>query len=161
MKLLTKLMPANFNLFLFGDKHEANSMSHEDGWEQLVDMLHSNYGNLPASANYACEHGDFIESIAVDDPRYDPTVCTEPIPFEQTKIAISQRKAIRKKYVFGLLGNHEWKLWRFGDLAKYICNELEIPYGTWSTRVTYLYKRDQSLIFKHFAAHKCLSLIHI
>lgn len=153
MQLIEKNVPANFNLFLFGDSHQGSSMFHEDGWNQLIDMMHSSYGGLPASANYGWDHGDMVEAIMVDDKRFHFDVHKQPFPRYQEEQAIILRKPIAKKLIGANIGNHEWKTLGFGNITEMVCNRLGIAYGTWSARITYRYKRDGSIMFKHFATH--------
>ena len=62
-------MPANFNLFLFGDDHEGTLLRHDTGWHKLCDMMNSEYEGV--SANFGVHHGDHLEAILVDDYRFD------------------------------------------------------------------------------------------
>ena len=53
----------------------------------------------------------------------------------QAKDAIKLFKPIRKRIIAGLIGNHERKLAKVGNLVDYICTELKVPYGTESCRI--------------------------
>ena len=43
-------------------------MYHADGWDQMVDMVRTPYDG--ASHNIVVDHGDAIEAIKTDDPRF-------------------------------------------------------------------------------------------
>jgi len=151
MQLIRRTMPVNFNAFLFGDQHLGSILSYREGWEKLVDMMNSPYDGLKANANFGIDHGDVIEAIMIDDPRFDG-VTTEANILQQMDQAIEDRKPIRDKLICILEGNHPLKLWKFGRITERICNELGVVYGTWSSRITYV-DRKGKLLFKHFATH--------
>jgi len=117
-----------------------------------MDMIESPYEGLAAKHNYAVCHGDLIEAIAVDDPRYDIRTTKEPFPLKQMKDAVDMLKPIRSKLIALLEGNHEWKLWRFGDISAEMASMLKVPFGTYSCKLIYKDKHG-GLIYKHYATH--------
>jgi len=159
MKVINHTLPRDFNLFLIGDSHEGTILRSDKGWEQFVDMLNSDYGDLKASRNRWCDHGDMIEAIATDDKRYfDLTHKKGSTLTRQIDTAIKQREKIKKKCLFILQGNHERKLHRYGDFVgdpeveNSICKALNVPYGTYEC--INVYKDAQGfLMFRHFASH--------
>jgi len=152
MKLISKILPASFNLFCFGDDHEGTVLRDDSGWQKLVDMMNSPYGGLPASRNYGVDHGDCVEAILTDDPRYDHLTTKRSSVLSQKNQAVRHRWGIRKNLVCILQGNHDRKLHRFGDITKEICKELKVTYGTYSSVITYQSKKG-NIYFKHFAGH--------
>jgi hypothetical protein len=155
MEILSYNLPLDWNLFLFGDDHEGAALRHDHGWEQLVDMMHSEYGGLPAKNNFGIHHGDLIEAILTDDKRWCDTECSkEKTVFEQMAASRKALLPIRKKLLAVLDGNHTFALHRFGKIAKEICKQLEIPekYGTYSAKLIYKDKKD-NIQFKHYATH--------
>ncbi len=153
MKLLTPVkLQNNHNLFLFGDKHDGSVLSTDRGWNKMVDLMCSEYDGVPASANYGVEMGDMIEAIMADDPRFSPDKLNEPLPLEQMKMAIRRREPIKKKLLVILLGNHERKLWRFGNLTEEIAGKLDVPYGTYTSKITINDSKD-NLMYKVYATH--------
>ena len=98
MQLIKQQVPKNFNLFLYGDDHEGTVLRHKEGWDKLVDMLNSNYGDLPDSCNFAVDHGDIIEAITTDDPRYDESTTSLNVT-KQIYQAIENRQQIKDKIV--------------------------------------------------------------
>jgi len=151
MQLISKKLPMDHNLFLFGDDHEGSILRYKQGWEKLVDMIHSGYGGLRPSANYCVDHGDPIEAIMIDDKRYDGKTTNINI-MKQIENAIESRRPIAKKTIAMVESNHPEKLWRFGPITQEICKELNIPYGTWSAVISYKNSKG-SLMYKHFATH--------
>lgn len=150
-RLLFKL-PMDWNLFLFGDDHEGAALRYDHGWSQLVDMMHSPYGGLKENRNYGVHHGDIIEAIMTDDYRYTDFETKESTVLAQIYAAIKNLDQIKDRMLCLLNGNHTRKLHRFGEIAKHICKETEIPYGTWSAILTYKTQKDK-VQFKHFATH--------
>lgn len=148
MKIIKQDLPADHNLFLFGDDHEGSILRHDDGWLQLVDMMHSEYGGV--SDNFGVDHGDIIEAIMIDDPRYDG-LTTEGNILHQMQRAVEHRKPIKDKLVCILEGNHPLKLWRFGKITEEVCRQLGVQYGTWSCKINYTL--GERLQYKHYAIH--------
>ena len=132
MKIINFKVPKDFNLFLFGDTHEGSVLRHENGWKQLVNMMLSDYGGLSFEFNYGLDHGDIIEAILVDDPRYDGSTTKEGSILAQIFNSAKQRKDIAKKLIAVLDGNHPDKLKRFGEITKTMCDQISVPYGTYS-----------------------------
>jgi len=153
MRLLSKRLPADFNLFLAGDTHEGTILKHEEGIAQLLDMLESEYEGC--KTNYMAHGGDEIEAILVDDKRYNVESVDHniPTPLKQAERVITTFKQVRKKILFWLLGNHTWKLLKYGNITRdVICKELEVPYGTFSTKFTVLDRKGEPR-FKFFYMH--------
>jgi len=105
MQLLTKAVKANHNLFLFGDLHDGSVLSSQKGWQQLLNMMNSEYKGC--SNNYGIDMGDMFEAIMVDDPRFSEEKLTEPLPLAQMKRTIELRRPIQDKLITILMGNHE------------------------------------------------------
>lgn len=152
MELLSYKLPLDWNLFLFGDDHEGAALRHDDGWNHMVDMMHSKYDGLPASRNYGVDHGDIIEAIQTDDFRYEHHETKEALTLDQIYNAVKHRHPIRKKLLCVIDGNHPFKLHRFGKITAHVCKELNVPFGTWSCKLTYNDLKGK-IQFKHFATH--------
>jgi len=154
VKLITKQMPTSFNLFLFGDAHVGTILFAEDLFVKFVETVQQEYDGIKPNHNYLVDHGDAIEAITLDDKRYDAKLVQDPrgTPFQQAQDYIEMLRPVRKQIVVRLKGNHELHLDRFGDLARFISEELGVPHGTYTARITYTDHRD-NLIFKHFCTH--------
>ena len=155
MRLLTKQLPNDHNIFHFGDLHGGSVLSVKEGWERLVDMMHSKYDGC--KNNYGIEGGDDIEAIAVDDKRFSKEKLSEPLPLAQVTDAIRIRQSIKKMMLAKLTGNHEDKLWRFGDLMEHICRELAVDYGTYTSKITIQDKHGNPM-YKIFETHGTRSI---
>lgn len=152
MKIINHTLPRGCNIFLVGDSHEGTVMRYDKGWDQFVDMVTSEYDGLKATRNFWIDHGDMIEAVMTDDPRYYDLTTRESSVIRQIDNAIKQRYGIRKKCLFILQGNHERKLHRYGDITEQVCKDLNVPYGTFSAIAVYKDKAGW-LMFRHYASH--------
>jgi len=151
MKVLPPIKaPANFNLFHFGDKHEGSILSSNKAWDKLLNIMNSPYDGV--STNYGIEGGDMIEAIMVDDRRFASENLTEPLPLEQMNVAIKKREPIAHMLQVILLGNHERKLWRFGNITEQVCEKLGVPYGTYTAKLAFVDNKGE-LMFKVYETH--------
>ena len=150
MQLIEKEMPDNFNLHYYGDVHDGSIFSTQSGFNLFVDTLNSKYQGC--KNNYAIDMGDMIEAITMDDPRYsEDTIEGSPV-LEQIDFAINKRKKYKDKLITILLGNHELKLWKYGNITEKVCKELNVPYGTYTSKVTFKDKNG-GLMFKTYVTH--------
>ena len=145
-------MSDNFNLFLISCTHHGSLLCHEKGISEVQHMVESEYAGVPAESNYIVHHGDAIEAIKVDDPRFSPDASKEPFPLRQAEYRIDKWQPVAHKILAWLLGNHEWKLHLFGNLSQFMANQMKVPYGTFSCRLTYKDKQGRTM-FKHYATH--------
>jgi len=150
MRIITRRLPKDHNLFLFGDDHEGSVLRHDDGWEQLCHVMLSEYAGC--KHNYGIHHGDPIEAIMIDDKHYDPLTCKEPIPLLQVEAEKRNLKPIAHITIAMCQGNHTLKLWRFGDLTRAICEPLGIEYGTWMFKLVVLDTKG-NLMYKSLHTH--------
>ena len=155
MKLITKQLPANHNLFLFGDLHDGSILSSGHGWRALTDMMKSEYEGCPN--NYGADGGDMIEAITADDPRFSPEKFAEPLTLAQMQIAIEKRETIKDILLYILQGNHERKLWKYGDIAEEICKKLGVVYGTYTAKLT-VQDPSGNQMYKLFDTHGTRSI---
>ena len=151
MKIIRKEMPSDFNLFLFGDDHEGSRLRHDDGWDQLINMMCSRYEGLPAARNFGVDHGDITEGIMIDDKRYDGIATKKGTVFQEMQMARRHREKIKNKLVCIMEGNHPEKLWRFGRITEAVCTDLGVEYGTWQAIIKYTCKKKT--LFNHYATH--------
>lgn len=112
--------------------------------------MHSEYDGC--SNNYGIEVGDDIEAIMADDPRFSEEKLTEPLPLAQITKAVKDREPIKHMMLVKLMGNHERKLWRFGNIMEEICKRLDVPYGTYTAKVT-IQDSKGNLMYKTYATH--------
>ncbi len=151
MKILPPIkLPNDHNIFLFGDKHDGSVLSSDKGWDKLVSMMKSEYDGC--KHNYGMEGGDMIEAILADDPRFSPEKLTEKLPLAQMKMAIERREPIKGILLDILDGNHDRKLWRFGTIAEEIADNLGVPYGTYTAKLTITDNKGE-LMYKIYHTH--------
>lgn len=153
MKLIEKVVPRDFNLFLSGDYHIGSSLCDIDGIKKMIDMMQKDYDGV--SNNFIVLHGDAIEAITPDDPRFHfETTSTElSKPLQQAEAFVELFKPIRHKIIVNLIGNHCFKLVRnYGDLAEWISNKLNVEYGTYTSIITYRTDIGE-VLFKQMATH--------
>ena len=150
MRLLTIRMPKNHNWFLPSDKHTGSLFSSESGWEKFCRMVVKSYDGCKNNA--IAELGDIHEAITVDDKRFAADMLNQPRPLEQLRVAERERERIKKYYRVILSGNHDDKLWRFGNLVEDLCNHLGCEYGTYTCKVSVV-DDDNNLMYKMFLTH--------
>lgn len=135
MQRIVKDLPKSFEILAGSCTHIGSVMTHRSGIKHAVDFVAS------AKHRFFIHLGDWIEAVCTDDKRYqsppeDKRDMEQPIPMLQAYDAVEMFKPIRGKIIAGLIGNHERKLSRFGNLARdIICKELGAPYGTESCRI--------------------------
>lgn len=130
-------LPKSFEIIAGSCTHVGSIMCHRDGIKYAVDYVASEKNR------YFIHLGDWIEAICTDDKRYqsppdDKKDKEQPIPIKQAKDAVDLFKPIKKRILTGLIGNHERKLSKFGNLVdSIICSKefLNIPYGTENCRI--------------------------
>jgi len=123
----------------------------------MIHMMLSEYRGC--KNNYALDLGDPIEAIQVDDPRYHYSTVNPktPLPMLQMYQAIKHRKPIAHLILGMNESNHPRKLWRFGPITETICNELKIPFATWSSKYILRDSRGQ-LMYKVYTTHGRLAI---
>lgn len=88
------------------------------------------------SNNRGVEGGDDIEAICIDDPRFDADKLTQDLPLAQIDRAIRLREPIKHLMLSKQTGNHEDRLWKFGDITAHICAKLGVDYGTFTAKIS-------------------------
>lgn len=145
MRVLDAQVPPSFEIALFGDTHHGSMLCHEKGIDKLI-----KWAQL-SDSHYLIHMGDWIEAIMSDDKRFQWDAEKDPVPLQQRDYVVERYQPVAKKILVGLTGNHEFKLHRFGDIAKDICTGLGVEYGTF-TCILRLFCKEQHL-FNMFLAH--------
>lgn len=145
MKLLTQKIPQSCDIMLIGDTHEGSVLQHDAALDNAIKWIGAKRGR------YFAYMGDAIEAITTDDKRYDMSSSKPLLPQQQADCVIDRFAPIAKRGLVWLLGNHEYTLHRVGDFANYIASALDIPYGTWTCKLT-LVSGDRQ-IAKLFLCH--------
>lgn len=146
LELFTVKMPSSFNLYQLGDGHEGTIAQARTSLLNGIKLIKND------PIGYAVHVGDECEGRAIDDPRYDSDVNTTPVPFRQAEQVIEDFSPIKKKIIVWLEGNHNLYAKKYVHITKHICRELDIPFGTWSSKVNYTDRKGASY-FKAFYVH--------
>jgi len=132
MQLLTATIPPNADIALIGDTHIGTTLAHDEALDAVIDWVGAERNRFFAFM------GDAIEAITTDDKRFDITThdMGAPLPQQQADDVVARFMPIRRKCIAWLLGNHEYTLHRVSNYAAYIATHLQVPYGTWTAKVT-------------------------
>lgn len=151
MEFIERSVPKNFNVFFLGDLHIGSSLFHEAGFQRAINSIKRRYKGI--AHNVVIGMGDYIEAIDTSDKRFDldTTDIRKIRPELQMEYFIEQMRPIRKKIVTLLYGNHEHTLLRYYDYVRGACKELKVPFGTYSSVITFV--NQGSPLFKVFATH--------
>lgn len=155
MQIMNVKVPDHWNLFLIGDNHTGTIMQHLKGWNTMCDMVNSEFDGV--NMNAVVHHGDIIEGITFDDPRFDMYEHKEK-PWEQMKTFVEQCDPIYHRLIAIGDGNHTRKLHAHGDLAREAVIRLQelkgarTIYGTWTFKIHWKAK-DGTSMFKSFHTH--------
>jgi len=145
LRLLTKELPKTHKIALISDVHIGSRLAHVKG---LVNELQS----LPKNT-YIALGGDLIEAITIKDKRYSPEVSDFNMPLDEAREAIAILKPFKNRILYTLAGNHENLVYKqgYGNLARFIADELGVEYGTYTTKLTV--KNKGRLLYKVFHTH--------
>lgn len=151
MEFISREVPKNFNLFLFGDVHAGTMLHSESGFDKFIAMTQKKYQG--ASHNVVIGMGDYIEAIDASDKRFDvETIDRSRIRSDEQIMYIQDKLMPIRKKIAGLLnGNHEDKLDRYYYYVNGMCENLGVPYGTYTAIFTFSCKGQK--LFKLFATH--------
>jgi len=160
MRLLTQKVPRDFNIFLISCTHFGSRLHASSGFNSFIEKVESSYEGLPHTRNYVVHHGDHIEGILADDKRFQLSSNKTAEALPQFWEAVKAYKPVKNKIVALLEGNHDQRLWRYGNITAAISRELYGDfdrYASYTTRISWYDKKDR-LLFKHFATHGRKSL---
>jgi len=151
LELLHRELPQTHTVILAGDLHFGTSACYVKGWEAMLARVKKEKNT------YLVLMGDLLEAIAVDDFRWHSEVHDPKVtPLMQAEALIEYLYPVRKKILACLTGNHEQKLWRFGDLTKMICERAELPFGGYSCKIEIT--NGGAGLYKIYATHGRLSV---
>ncbi len=146
MELLTAALPKNHTILLAGDLHYGSSAAYLKGWDAMLKRVATERNT------YAVLMGDLIEAITTDDPRFSDQVHKAKLtPLAQAAKIIADLAPVKKKVLACLMGNHEMKLHRHGDITRLICDGAGVPYGGYSCKVAVTVAGEPA--YKLFAVH--------
>ena len=132
MQLVSKNLKSNFDCALWGDDQEGSKLKAQEKVNSAIDWV------LSAPNRYFIHMGDALEAIMVDDKRYYKHDQEEPIPLVQAQNVVKQYYKARSKCLLWLMGNHELKLWKYGDITRdFLCPQMNVTYGGYSCNLTF------------------------
>lgn len=149
MQLFTRCLPADCDIYLASDLHIGSLGTHYDGINQLIGSVAS------GENNYLVLLGDLAEAICCDDRRFDPDLndASMTTPMRQYMQVIELLKPVAEKILYINDGNHDNKHSNtIGFIRDVVCRELNIPYGTYSSKLT-VTDRKGIPQFKLFTTH--------
>ena len=155
MELMTVKVPVDFNYFMLSCTHFGSIFHHEKGWEILLDMVNSKIDGLQNDRNMVIHHGDAVDFVDPRDPRFSIEEYNgeKQLLLGQISEAKKRLDGLRGHLITILLGNHEWaKLNVLGNVTKDFCEYLKVPYGGWTSKITFVNYRGD-FMFKHYATH--------
>jgi hypothetical protein len=149
MQLFQKQIPRSSNILLASCVHIGSKLTHYDGIAQLKDEL------LSKPTNRLIFMGDLCEAIMVDDSkRFDPDTqdLTILTPGQQYQRFIDIFRPCAKQILYINTGNHDYRHNKVIDLVDWVCHELKVPYGTYTSKLTVLDSKGRNR-FKLFTGH--------
>lgn len=133
MQLISKKLPKTHKIFFASDFHEGTIMKHKHGVQRFIKHV------LSDKNNHVVIGGDLAEAIMIDDKRYSADTVDKQtsVPLLQYQAVVKELLPIKDRLITILEGNHDAKLARYGNFVRdYVCKELGVPYGTYSSKVT-------------------------
>ena len=152
MRLIPKVAPDNFNLFLCGDNHEGSVMAYHTGMVRMFDMVESEFEGIAPRHNYLVHSGDHIEAFTWDDPRYHPANIKTSTPQEENDFFIENWGHLQTHWIVMMEGNHPWRLRTFDTLTENTCKKIGIEYGGFLCKIIFLNKKREPFL-KTFHEH--------
>lgn len=148
MRLLQATVPNDCDIVLMGDDHKGAKASHSKGVDSVFEWI------MGQPNRYFCHMGDEIEARTIDHHYFDIDTTDTKLtkPMLQIEAAIKQYRPVKDRCLAWLYGNHSAALDRFGNLTKYLCDQLNIPYGGVMCKLRLVNKRNRQ-IAKFFLYH--------
>ena len=137
MELISKEMPAKYDLYDVGDLHVGVANTNEDAILELVDEIASKKNR------YIILKGDLIDCIPLSDRRMSLTTFegnAVTTPQDQADRLLEILMPIKDRILFILLGNHEYTTINTFDFVRYWCEQLDVPWGGVMAKFAHLKK---------------------
>lgn len=150
MVIIEHELPADHQIIFTSCWHEGSILKFQKVIDQIIDEV------LTVKNTYIVHHGDWAEAMLIDDPRYNPEADEQYSPLKQYQKIKKEIRPIRKKFLAAMYGNHDKRLFKFGNLVRdYLCSDEEetvsIPYGTFACKI--VVKNKGNVSYKIFATH--------
>ena len=96
MQRVTKEIPLDCELVFLGDTHGGSKLTHYSGIKEVINYIYT-HENV-----FWMHGGDWIEAVTTDDKRFNPEICSEPIPMKQADEMIDLFFRIKDSGIVGL-----------------------------------------------------------
>lgn len=150
MEIITKKLPPNHNIAFFTCVHFGTIHQHLYGVEEMVETIASD------PMTWCAGGGDWIESLMVDDKRFDIANVDERanVPVKQYSFARVKFRPVADKMLVALEGNHDYYVTRKAGNLLYenFCKVLNIRYGSYSSKLIIKDNKGKTM-YKVFFTH--------
>ncbi len=138
MRLLESTLPQDANIYMLSDDHEGALAQNTDGVHEAIQAIAGD------PIGYWCHLGDWLETLMVDHPYYDPRMLAKDedgnpsVPMRQAERQAERYRIVKDRLLAGLIGNHETRAIRFGNLVQYLLGLMGRPeaYGGYSCKLS-------------------------
>jgi len=153
MRIIEHELPQDHQIIFHSCWHEGSVLKYQKVIDQIIEEI------VSVPNTYLVHLGDWAEALLIDDPRYNPEADEGYSPLKQYQTIKHQIAPIRDKILVALHGNHDKRLFKFGNLVRdYLCfdpNDPEeitpIPYGTFACKI--IIKNQYGIAYKIYATH--------
>lgn len=148
MELISREMPANYEIIDTGDWHCGVANTNEDSIFELVEYV-ATHENV-----FVILKGDLIDCITSSDKRFSLTSFDDnkaTTPHQQADRILEILRPIKDRILFMQLGNHEYTVLNTFDCLEYWCRVLECPWG--GVMAKFIHLKDGKPQWKGFFTH--------
>jgi hypothetical protein len=147
MKIISKQMPRDYNLYVGSDLHLGSPTVSEDAIAEMVNDCKKD------RKGYMANIGDNIEAITAKDKRFEFSNTKYQTAHEQADAVVKLFKPLGQKLLAVGFGNHEMKLNGVIQADRYIAEALGVPHGRYEYKLQ-MYDKDTGLLMhKHHFWH--------
>jgi hypothetical protein len=149
MELITAIIDRDTDLYDVSDVHLGSALCYEKGAAATIKKIAEDKKH-----NRLIFGGDANESILITDKRFTISSTKEAIIDDQILMVQDLFAPAKDNIVAWLIGNHEAKLWNYGNIGKRILQSYgkEKTYGGMSCVITFKDRRG-NLLFKMYKTH--------
>tara|TARA_Y100000310_G_C20635164_1_gene790781 strand:- start:621 stop:1472 length:852 start_codon:yes stop_codon:yes gene_type:complete len=134
MQLINFKVPDNYDVYLLSDIHLGVIFHNTKAFDQVIKKIQKK------KTAYVIILGDLVEGRPLGH-RFFNLDSADPemlLPINQYKAFKKKIEPIKKKIITILEGNHDRQLSKqYGNMTKEICKDLNIPFGTFSSVITF------------------------
>lgn len=148
MEIIKAVVPESFELYDLSDLRVGSPLCALDAIEEVIsEVARKKNARLIVK-------GDAIECITPGDKRYTHSCIMDEYksPKAQADKVVELFNPIKNKILAWGMGNHEYKAINTIDLARYMADQLGVPYGAYNFKLIY-YNDIGELMFKSYHTH--------